>query len=719
LIERMAKTLLQRLPAPFAARILLALLFCATTASAQLIDTVDVSHDGANAIVRIRFGALIQYLRHVPVNEGSVVEVFFQITARDEAAEDTREEQRFPPKNQILPGLSVTYPAQAPGVQRRLTIQFGKPVRFRLRPEDARTIVVTIPLSDDDIARLVPPKPKGAALPPSEVTATPQTDVDRDAYGFFRQAREALESANFDEAVVRLNRLLNLPPNPWSQEAQELIGIAREQLGETTKAKAEMELYLKLYPDGAGAQRVRQQLAALAAAPVADRAPAARPPATSYWGSLSMYYYGGQSRSQTTTTVVTPATGATTIDTAALSGVDQSQLVNSVDLTGRYRDAIWDNRAVVRDSYMANFLSGSSNSNQLNALYADFRHQPTQLGGRVGRQNATSGGVLGLFDGAIGSWGLAPNWRLNAVAGKPVNVPADISKSFYGANVDLDRLGERWSGNIFAIRQLASGTDDRTAVGGELRYFDPERNVYALVDYDTTFRATNIGMVQGNWQFPTGTAFTALWDFRRTPTLQLSNALIGEPSGSFDAMIDALGLSGTRNMAKAVTPISRVVLVGVTQQFSPRWQLGFDYRISSLSGTPATPTLPAVPVTGNIYTYTLQGIANGLTPWQDILVVNGSMLNGRLSDAVQVGFDFRFTPFQAVLIEPMLKWYRQTDTQNQRLTRTTPGLKIVWQIRERFALEAQFEYEISKTRSPVIVDDVRRHFYYIGWRWDL
>jgi hypothetical protein len=109
-----------------AASFLLAFLFCATTASAQLIDTVDVSHDGANAIVRIRFGALIQYLRHVPVNEGSVVEVFFQITARDEAAEETREEQRFPPKNQILPALSVTYPAQAPGVQRRLTIQFGR-----------------------------------------------------------------------------------------------------------------------------------------------------------------------------------------------------------------------------------------------------------------------------------------------------------------------------------------------------------------------------------------------------------------------------------------------------------------------------------------------------------------------------------------------------------------------------------------------------------------
>ncbi len=57
--------------------------------------------------------------------------------------------------------------------------------------------------------------------------------------------------------------------------------------------------------------------------------------------------------------------------------------------------------------------------------------------------------------------------------------------------------------------------------------------------------------------------------------------------------------------------------------------------------------------------------------------MNVRTLNGRQSDAVQAGVDFRFTPWQAVLVEPTLKWYRQTDTLNTRLTRTTPGLKIV------------------------------------------
>ena len=123
------------------------------------------------------------------------------------------------------------------------------------------------------------------------------------------------------------------------------------QLGELAKAKAEFELYLKLYPDAPGAARVRQRLATLTAMPEESPAATIRREAPSYWGSVSQYYYGGQSRTQTTTTITTPATGATTIDTARLSGTDQSQLITNVDLTARFRDATWDNRVVVRDSY--------------------------------------------------------------------------------------------------------------------------------------------------------------------------------------------------------------------------------------------------------------------------------------------------------------------------------------------------------------------------------
>ena len=435
-------------------------------ASAQLLDSVEVTNDGTNALVRIKFQVLVQYIRHVPANEGSLIQVYFQITARgDDPARGVVEEQRRPNPTDLVPKLTVTYPSQAPSQLRRIDVQFASPVRFQVRTADASTLVIVIPLTEEQIAKLKPPKPEGVKLPPSAVTAPPASDVEREAAGLARDARAALEAGEFERAVVLLNRLLNLPPNAWSEEAQEQIGLARERLDEIAKAKAEYELYLKLYPDGPGANRIRQRLAVLSAAPATVAA--ARPGAFSYWGSVSQYYYGGQSRSTTTTTTVTPATGATTIDTASLSGIDQSQLSNTVDLTARYRDAAWDSRVVVRDSYLVNFLRGVGNQNQLNALFFETRHQPTQLMGRFGRQSATTGGVLGLFDGAVGTWGFAENWRVGAVVGQPVEQQlGGVHKTFYGGVVEAENIANKWGGNVFAIRQNAYGYEDRTGVGG-------------------------------------------------------------------------------------------------------------------------------------------------------------------------------------------------------------------------------------------------------------
>lgn len=717
--SRSPLTFLRR-PVVRIATILVAVLLCvAADASAQLIDSVEVTRDGANAVVRIRFGALIQYLRHVPVSEGRLVQVFFQITARDEASVSIQEEQRRPPPNNLLPGLVVNYPVQQPGLQRRLDIDFGSTVKFRLRPEDGRTIVVIVPLSEEQIASTAPAKPRDLGLPPPAVTVTPQTDVERDAAEFARQARAAMDRGDFEQAVGVLNRLLNLPPNPWTQEAQEMIGVARLQLGESAKAKAEFELYLKLYPEGPGAARVMQRLAVFALLPEGLPPTTARAEAPSYWGSVSQYYYGGQSRTQTATTITTPATGATTIDTATLSATDQSQLITNIDLTARARDAIWDNRVVVRDSYAANFLKHGVNNNRLAAMYFETQYQPAQLFGRFGRQQATSNGVLGLFDGAVASWGFTQNWRVGAVAGQPVDTTSGTSKTFYGASIEADNFGERWNGDIFAIRQMAGSLEDRVGLGGEIRYFDAERSLYSLFDYDPTFRATNVAIVQGNWQLSTGTGVSALFDYRRSPTLQLTNALISDPLLSINTLVQRLGLSATRDLAKAVTPVSRVAFVGVTQQISPKWQLGFDFRLSNLSGTQATPTLPAVPATGNIHTYNVQVIGNGLTTWQDILAVNASWLTARSYDAQQASFDYRFTPWQDIVIEPMLKWYRQTSQQGTTLTRISPGLRITWRVKDRFWIEVEGDLESSRARSVVIVDDVTRRFFYVGWRLDI
>ncbi|MBK8739529.1 MAG: hypothetical protein IPM02_08295 [Betaproteobacteria bacterium] len=700
---------------------LMALLCFAGSALAQVLDTVEVTADGGNAIVRIRFGLQIQYLRVTPASSGNALRVFFQITGADDSgtANAVIEEERRAPPTDLVPKFHVRYPSQPPAVQRRIEIDFDAPVNFRIRQESNNTLAVLIPLTEEQIARLRPPKPAGVVVPPVAGMAPPQSDMDKQAAPLFEEGRAALAAGEFEKATLALNRVLNLPPNQYTQVAQELIGLAREKDGDVRRARAEYELYLKLYPDGEAATRTRQRLAALQALPVLPAGSfAARTPQTTYWGSVSQYYYGGQSRATTTTTTITPATNATTLDTLNMDRTDQSQLVNTIDLTGRYRDANWDNRVVLREQYTANFLKGKDNRQYLNNFYGDFKYLPQQLSARLGRQSATSGGVLGRFDGGTAGWGFAPHWRVNVTAGQPVDSVPGAEKKFYGASLDAENLGERWSANLFAIRQVVGSREDRTGVGGELRYFDPQRNVYSLFDYDPTFKVVNVGMVQGSWQLSPATALNFIADYRRTPTLQLTNAMLIDQTVSLDTLIAEKGLAGVRDQAKALTPLSKVFLAGITQQLSPRWQVGFDFRAASLTGTPAIGILPATPGTGTVYAYTLQAIGNGLTPLQDILVVSASHLNGKLNDAQQASIDYRFVIFKDLVVEPILRWYRQTDSLGVRLTRMTPSLKLVYRIKDRFSIEAEADMEFSRTVGPLINEDITRRFYYIGWRWD-
>ena len=49
----------------------------------------------------------------------------------------------------------------------------------------------------------------------------------------------------------------------FKQNAQEMLGVSREKNGQLAGAKKEYEIYLKKYPRGEGADRVRQRLFAL------------------------------------------------------------------------------------------------------------------------------------------------------------------------------------------------------------------------------------------------------------------------------------------------------------------------------------------------------------------------------------------------------------------------------------------------------------------------
>ena len=553
---------------------------------------------------------------------------------------------------------------------------------------------------------LAAPAIAAAGTPAIEAQATRLLDL----------ARDALTRGDNATAVQALQELLRLPPNRQSQDAQELIGLAYERLKSTSAAKREYRLYLKLYPEGPGAERVRQRLAALDAPAPARTLKAAKKKdidVTTAYGSFSQYYYRGDSRLDTTTTV------GPTITTDTLTNVDQSALITSLDLTGRMRSGDWDNRIVVRDNYTVNFLENTENFNRLYSAYGEVRNKTYDYGMRIGRQPGNTGGVLGRFDGITASYGFLPKWRLNLVAGEPVEFnPINSDKLFWGANLDFGTFAEHWNGNLYYVYQTVDEITDRQAVGTELRYFDPSLSVMLLTDYDLAYGELNIAMLQGTWQAGTGTTVNFLGDHRRAPVLQTSNALINEVDTSIKSQLQTLSEDELRAQALTRTPLTDLIMVGVNHNFNSTWQLGGDVKLYNTSGTPANGTQPETIGSGNVYVYTVQGIATSLFSRSDISVLSLSYLDSRDSQSQSASLSNRSVLRERWTLDLSLRYLTQQFTTGVDVERLTPMLRVGYRWGEHMTLEAEAGVENTTTTAAAETTDNNLRFWMLGYRWD-
>lgn len=677
------------------------------SAHAHVIERIEINHAGDEAEIQILFDVRIQYLREASLNNGEV-HVFINLLEADPDRTVQVPEAMDSPPSDFSPHFRVAYP----GLDSSLTIKFDKQVSYRVRAgNDGRSVSIFTPVIDA----------KNEPLPGTAGAVNTPEEVEQEAKRLMDAARTAIGQDQVVTAIETLNQLLNLPPNQQSQAAQELIGEAREKNGEYAKARVEYELYLKLYPDARDLKQVKDKLARLPEEPYAKPvAQAARKRSVDekmmVFGSVSQNYYTGLSHTDTTT-----ANGLS-VTKDSFTGTDQSTLISTLDITARKRTETTDTRIVLRDDYRANFLSGSKNDNRLSALYVEQSARDRSYLFRLGRQSGLAGGVLGRFDGAWAGYSLNPTWRVNGVVGTPVDYFSGGTtdrKTFAGVSVDLTRLPEQWSGSGYFIQQRAGTVVDRQAFGAEAHYFDTHRNYMGLLDYDRLFKAVNIAMFQGNWATESGDNYLMLVDHRKSPTLQISNALFGQTAQSVASLIQSgRSADSLRTDAKALTPTSNLFMVGMTHPYSPRLRLGGDFRISNTSGTGAVGALPASPGTGNIYIYSAQVIGNSLFLENDLGLASASIINAQAYKGQSLTLTQIETLRQRWRMDVSLQLYNQKYNTDLRQTRVTPSLKLSYRMNESVNLDAEGGIEYAHNYSATTDERTNRKYLYVGYRWD-
>lgn len=713
----------------------------AATAHAQFIDDVELRQEGANAVLQVRFVTPVLYSKSISARASDLVQAFYTVLPTRDQISDVISERRLAAAGDI-PSISVTDESDNSTAQanssRKLVIRFAAPVRFRVRAgRDNRSIEVVFeglgssvrmaaaaPLAPLTLATVL-----GGATTPSQASV----EIEASSTALLTTAQSAFDAGQYPAATESLNKLLDLPPNSSSRRAQELVGLARLKAGDPTRAAKEFELFLKLYPQGADSDRVRQMMPSLPSVQATTAGPKTVVEATSSTnGSVSMFYYGGKSnvRSQEFQDSVLGGLPVLQSDTT-LSATDQRQLQTNVDLNWRYRDAEKDMRFVFRDNYSLDQIKDVGKQ-RLSALYFDYRSMLNGTSMRLGRQSPNGGGVLYRFDGIQAGYTFQPKWKVNAVFGQPSDTLLDTSRKFYGMSVDAEALTKELSGSAFVIEQVIDGETDRRGVGADLRYFSGGVSASAQLDYDLIIKGFNVAALQATWQLSESTVVNAMFDRRTTPILSLGNYLFFQdpallaPARRIQDLLGVKPIETLRDSVKGLTPYQTQAHIGGTTYIAKDWQLGADLSVTNVEAIPKVVDLlpDGQASTGNLWSAGAQLIGTNLYSARDTHVFNLTFMGGPIYHGTLLSYNNLSGLSEKWQMEPSLKFYTQSSSDGASNDIWTAGLRAVYHVRQQVALETELTYEhsnqqgASKLTGPGSVTSSNRMNYYLGVRYE-
>lgn len=673
--------------------------------------------------ITVNFLSAIQYQSHAPANPAK--EFYIQLKTvdfrnlTDQEIDSLRERLTWGPDPNIgIPLQEIIFEGGDPE-RPQMTFLFTEGVECDVRSSsDLRSLIIkvktkeppaAIPAQAEKISVKPQEKDTGGVLLPEKVIPE-----DKNSAQLMEDARDALTKGRYEVSIGLYTKILLTAQGPVKQQAQELLGVARERNGQLAHAKAEYQKYLEQFPDGPDALRVRQRLAGIVTAaktPQEKLKPAKRSSSAGKgkwvaqnFGSLSQFYFRDQ-----------------TIPEGADVQVNRSDLSTDLDLNSRWKSDDLDINGRFTGGHLNNFLPDRQDQDKISALSLEMRSKKNGWSGKFGRQSLSSGGVLGRFDGAHASIKLNPVIKLNGVFGYPVEsvrkTVVSTNKRFYGMNLDFGTFLQKWDFNTFFINQENYGLVDRRAIGAETRYFDQLKAFFTLLDYDIFFNALDIFLFNGHWTLPTKTTLNLILDYRKSPILTLNNAIQGQGVDKISDLFNSYTEAQLKQLARDRTTHSKSATFGITQDLKKDLQLVGEVTVSEMGGTVSSGGVEGQEALGKEYTYSAGLITSNVFKENDVIISGLSYLNAAQSNVYSLSLSGSFPLTVKTRLMPRFRLdYRQAKGGDDSRVTVRPALRMDYNFTRWAHFEAEGGFELLNGKSSGISQKSTETFISLGYR---